>query len=872
MLLDFLDPKSTPQHLWDWSSSPEQVFFSSPYVIALLQQRVEVRSLKTHEVVQFMLLPQSRVMQFRGATGGGGGIVVMESAGNGLGAGDDDDLVQHLGSPATILVASPSAVWRLLPLDFEDQIESLIATFRFTEAAKLIEELEFPTEEDKMSNLLRVKGLHAHHVFTHERKYEQAISMLQELKASPLDVIALFPDLSVTGVHAGGPGSAMGLSMQGESTGFSGGSVNLGSDHTNGDTLQPPLSPLPLVEPSDRRALVALMHYLTDQRTLLNKLRQQHFQMQQEAFWARQQSQMQQQRQLQLQQRQDTRPVTTSKMEPPGDFPHAYAEKFVFEEDQETLYLSQVVDTTLLKVYLKVNEALVGPLLRVQNMCDVAECEQLLKELKKYEFLLDLYRGKGLHRQALSFLVSHIDALDIQISTATGQLGAEGEKRQPSNEMSESRNLGTIGKSEYAEKLHEDRSKFMDLLASYLKRLFATATTTEIALGATNESFDLVLEYCGTVLRDEPGRGIKIFTENEDEIDSHSRHRILVFLQQLATTKPPTSRPSDPKASLNHKAATNTPKTTVTLIDLPSIYLEFLIHELKDPTAEFHESLVLAYVDQVKAAREGSVSGSADQEQIRLRSVTPRAKLLTFLDRSTRYRADVVLPHFPRDDLWEERAILLSKLRRHEEALSIYIEKLNNFDMAEIYCEKHYHSDTESRNVFLTLLQLYLRLLAARTEIPQQPSTKAPRKLSATDAKQSNEEKYSKDLEDGDEADEEDEISLTRVLNFLTRYGPYIDGSKALRLLPPQTSLHHLLAYFERYLHDIHQNRNVNEVVKNLLVSERIQVQEHLIFYQSRRVVITEDRMCPRCLKRIANSVFACYPNGVVVHVYCAKN
>ena len=46
----------------------------------------------------------------------------------------------------------------------------------------------------------------------------------------------------------------------------------------------------------------------------------------------------------------------------------------------DLLYLSEIVDTALLKVYLRVNDALVGPLLRVGNRVTLEEAEQLLTE------------------------------------------------------------------------------------------------------------------------------------------------------------------------------------------------------------------------------------------------------------------------------------------------------------------------------------------------------------------------------------------------------------------------------------------------------------------------------------------------------------
>ncbi|KAJ8039011.1 Vam6/Vps39-like protein [Holothuria leucospilota] len=42
--------------------------------------------------------------------------------------------------------------------------------------------------------------------------------------------------------------------------------------------------------------------------------------------------------------------------------------------------------------------------------------------------------------------------------------------------------------------------------------------------------------------------------------------------------------------------------------------------------------------------------------------------------------------------------------------------------------------------------------------------------------------------------------------------------------------------------------------------------------YQSARSVITEDTNCLVCRKRMGNSAFARYPNGVIVHYYCCKD
>ena len=64
--------------------------------------------------------------------------------------------------------------------------------------------------------------------------------------------------------------------------------------------------------------------------------------------------------------------------------------------------LAQVVDTSLLKCYLQTNEAMIAPLLRVDNNCHVEECERVLKRAKKYTELVSLYQNKGIHKKGIS--------------------------------------------------------------------------------------------------------------------------------------------------------------------------------------------------------------------------------------------------------------------------------------------------------------------------------------------------------------------------------------------------------------------------------------------------------------------------------------
>ena len=59
-----------------------------------------------------------------------------------------------------------------------------------------------------------------------------------------------------------------------------------------------------------------------------------------------------------------------------------------------------------------------------------------------------------------------------------------------------------------------------------------------------------------------------------------------------------------------------------------------------------------------------------------------RRKLLDLLEQSSYYSPDRILSKLPMVDLYEERAVILSKLGEHEGALTIYAHRLGDIEMA----------------------------------------------------------------------------------------------------------------------------------------------------------------------------------------------
>eukprot|EP01113_Clastostelium_recurvatum_P023907 TRINITY_DN2852_c0_g1_i2.p1 TRINITY_DN2852_c0_g1~~TRINITY_DN2852_c0_g1_i2.p1 ORF type:complete len:622 (+),score=131.51 TRINITY_DN2852_c0_g1_i2:148-1866(+) len=269
-------------------------------------------------------------------------------------------------------------------------------------------------------------------------------------------------------------------------------------------------------------------------------------------------------------------------------------------------------------------------------------------------------------------------------------------------------------------------------------------------------------------------------------------------------------------------------------------FLEHIIHNpsIQERGAEFHDELIFQYLDTVQALQKDRVDSQKKAfipagSEPGLLGVT-RGKLLSFLEQSNFYSPGRILSKFihsfQEETLYEERAILLSRIGKHDQALNIYAHKLHNYDMAEEYCGRHYNPDNEeSRDVYLQLLNVYLH----------PPAGIAP--------------------------------MIQPAMTLLSKHHQRIDTPRALSLLPSALPIAQLQPFFEAVLRDTTRTKRNNQVVKNLLKSEKQQIHEQLIRARSRVIKVTDDRICPVCNKRLGNSVFACHPNGVVVHFMCLQ-
>ena len=141
---------------------------------------------------------------------------------------------------------------------------------------------------------------------------------------------------------------------------------------------------------------------------------------------------------------------------------------------------------------------------------------------------------------------------------------------------------------------------------------------------------------------------IQIFTADEPEVEALPRQEVVAFLEKT-----------------NKEACIG--------------YLEHLTGDLKDTSAEFHDKLAELYLEKART----------DEKT--------RAKLLELLNTSQHYRANRLLGKLKGDgqscstglnladslEMPEMKAILLGRMGRHDEALRIYVYRLEDYTSAE---------------------------------------------------------------------------------------------------------------------------------------------------------------------------------------------
>ncbi|XP_011882729.1 PREDICTED: vam6/Vps39-like protein [Vollenhovia emeryi] len=364
--------------------------------------------------------------------------------------------------------------------------------------------------------------------------------------------------------------------------------------------------------------------------------------------------------------------------------------------------------------------------------------------------------------------------------------------------------------------------KALELLEKHAKEndssLKGTERTIQYLQHLGKDHMDLILKFAGWVLTEDPEQGLRIFMEDIQEVEHLPRPKILDYLLRL------------------HK-------------DLVIQYLEHVVHVWEDTNQLFHNVLIHQYKEKCLASMNASAT-PAEKET----SQHVRQKLQQFLEKSAYYTPETILVHFPFDSLFEERAIILGRLGRHQQAISIYVSLLNDIPRAIQYCQNVYtryrnqdraekqKQTDNAEEVYVLLIQQLLKpdnegVLMAGCN-PEIQRTTQP--------------------------------DLEMALRLLEEHASKINPMRVLEVLPDSVPIGRIKHFLEVSLQNNLNARRRTQVLKGLLYAEHLQVQEQRMHYESQSVLMTEFNICPVCKKRFGNqSAFARYPNGDIVHYSC---
>nr|CAG4640626.1 EOG090X0131 [Eulimnadia texana] len=322
------------------------------------------------------------------------------------------------------------------------------------------------------------------------------------------------------------------------------------------------------------------------------------------------------------------------------------------------------------------------------------------------------------------------------------------------------------------------------------------------------EHIDLIFEFSDWVLAFHPEDGLKIFTEDLHEVEELPRAKVYDFLYK------------------NHS-------------HLALSYLEHVIFEWKDTNALFHNALAVQYKNRIIEMQSSTEKFSQTTSLSEMRQ-----KLKQFLLDSKHCTPEAVLVQFPFDDFFEERAILLGKLGRHEQALSIYVHILKDIAGALNYCERSYQPNHNSgSDVYFHLLRLLLQPWAV-AQVPGLVYSQPVPNVADTDT----------------------------ALDLLDRYASKIDPMKVLEILPSNIPLKRLRTFLKRCVEASTAEKRKLQLLRGLLYAEHLQVHEQRIEKQNQKIIMTESNICYVCKKRFgSHSAFVRRANGEIVHYSCQE-
>lgn len=365
--------------------------------------------------------------------------------------------------------------------------------------------------------------------------------------------------------------------------------------------------------------------------------------------------------------------------------------------------------------------------------------------------------------------------------------------------------------------------------------LYGHERTIQYLQNLGNAHRQLIFEFASYVIQHSPEDGLRIFTEDAPEVKNLHRAEVLDYLLK------------------KHKR-------------LVTPYLEHIIFVWKESGALYHNNLIHQYrvtYNDLQTDIKNNPNSSDVRYEIRdetlleslfflfvtffhfrqkgVASESVREKLREFLAKYNSLQPETVLKSFPENDLLEERAIVLGKLKRHEKVLAIYVQILGDIPKAIAYCEAVYKDDAEAaKTIFILLIRI---LLNPPTTPPYIGVNLHPKCL---------------------------QPNLEAVLELLELHATKLDPHAVLQILPGDIPLIRLQPFLETALQHSLERRHNTQVLKGLLYSSNSQLQEQRMHLESKSVLVSDFSVCHVCSKKFPNqSALVRKPDGTIVHYLC---
>ncbi|KAH9826999.1 Vacuolar sorting protein 39 domain 1 [Teratosphaeria destructans] len=342
------------------------------------------------------------------------------------------------------------------------------------------------------------------------------------------------------------------------------------------------------------------------------------------------------------------------------------------------------------------------------------------------------------------------------------------------------------------------------------------------------ELVDLVLEFVRWPIEQEPDTGMEVFLEDSDNAERLPRERVLRFLADV-----------DEKLEMR--------------------YLEHIIGEWSDQVPEHHQRLVDLYLGALKRA------DVSDEQTESLQS-----KLEDFLRKSKVYSKASTFRQLPADNprFYESRAIVLSAMGNHKQALSIYVYNMTDYAKAEDYCNQQYLAEQANQQTCLI-------------NSSSSSSTHERKVYQPEDVDQKTSNIFAILLGLYLRPPGEEEKRWPQALDLLSRHGARLPASSTLELMPDDLAVQELYSYFQGRIRHATSTLRLSQITRSLEAVRRSRTERHLMLGddkvadlgklggRNRRVRVSEEDHCPVCHKRFQASAIRVYPDDTVVHYGC---